>query len=328
MTDWYFLDALRRHPGIIHVQGHRGARGALPENTLQGFEYALATGIQSLELDVLVTRDDQIVVTHNPRLHPDTTRDHNGQWITTQEARIRQLSLSELQKFDVGSGRPGSAYLQRFNRQRALGRAIVPTLLDVFDLANRPAHKSVWLNIEVKSNPFRPEETAAVPDLVEQLCGSIRKYGLERRASVQSFDWNVCIETQIVAPEIATSYLTSVGPAGKDTGNNIYPGSPWMGSAAHASSEKPLPALIKETGGKIWAAYFGNLTKEDVEIARDLGLITYAWTVNDVAGFDRMIELGVDGIITDCPAEACAHLRSRDIEPFASEAKPEDTGVH
>lgn len=317
MGDWSFLDAVRSRPGIIHIQGHRGARGELPENTLEGFKSALSTGAQALELDILVTRDGHIVVTHNQTLHTDTTRNAAGDWITADTLNVRELTLKELQSFDIGRSRNGSDYQKRFNTQRTLESAVIPTLQNVFDLMNRPENLAVWLSIEVKSDPLNPGKTAPIPELVQQLWASIFNSGMERRVSVQSFDWNVCLEFQQAAPSIATSYLTSVGPVGENTGNNIYPGSPWMGPFANALSDSSLPEVILEVGGKIWAPYFGNLTKKDVDVARDIGLITVAWTVNEISDFDRMIGLGVDCIITDYPLRACKHLRSSGLAPSA-----------
>ncbi len=316
MSDWLFLDAVRSRPGIIHVQGHRGARGDLPENTLEGFRSALSTGIQSLELDIFVTSDGEIVITHNPTLHLDTTRNAAGNWITADNIKVRDLTLTELQSFNVGQSRNGSGHQKRFSQQRALECAVIPTLVDFFTLMNHPEYLSVWLNIEVKSNPLNAGETAPIPELVQQLWAGIRNAGMERRVSVQSFDWNVCLEFQRAAPNIATSYLSRVGPLDQNAGNTIYPGSPWMGPFANALRDRSLPELILEAGGKIWAPHFSNLTKKDVDVAREIGLVTFAWTVNEIADFDRMIGLGVDSIITDYPARACEHLRSSGLAPY------------
>ncbi|MGB0447309.1 MAG: glycerophosphodiester phosphodiesterase family protein, partial [Pseudomonadales bacterium] len=99
------LKALHTQPDMIYVQGHRGARGVLPENTLESFEYALSLGIQSLELDVLMTQDNILVATHNSALHPDTTRHLSGEWVNEDAFQIRNLTLQELQDFNVGACR-------------------------------------------------------------------------------------------------------------------------------------------------------------------------------------------------------------------------------
>ncbi len=100
-----FLHGAHSDTGMIYVQGHRGARGVLPENTLQGIEYALSLGVQSIEMDVLATRDDIIVVTHNTSLHPDTTRTMSGEWVDAHTFRVRDLTMKQLQDFNVGACR-------------------------------------------------------------------------------------------------------------------------------------------------------------------------------------------------------------------------------
>ncbi len=218
---------MRRRPDVVHIQGHRGARDKFPENSLQGFEYALAAGVQILELDILFMRDDQIVVTHNPTLHPDTTRNEAGEWIDAQgNIMIRDLDLKELQKYDVGRIRAGSSTLERFQEQRGLDNVAIPTLKDIFELLSQNENELVWLNIEVKSDPLEPEKTAPLRQLVEQLYTQICFFNMERRVSIQSFDWNAFLKFQKGAPEIATSYLSSIGSAERSAGNNIYPGSP------------------------------------------------------------------------------------------------------
>ena len=92
------------------VQGHRGARGLAPENTLAAFARALTIGVSTLELDVGVSREGTVVVTHNPRLEPDITRRSDGTWLTATGPAIRTLSLEEIRSFNVGQTKPGSRW--------------------------------------------------------------------------------------------------------------------------------------------------------------------------------------------------------------------------
>src|SRR5688572_214117 len=96
-------------PGL-DVQGHRGARGLAPENTLPAFEKALALGVTTLELDVGVTRDGVVVVGHDPTINPDIARGPDGQWLAARGPAIRELTFAELQRYDVGRLKPGSNY--------------------------------------------------------------------------------------------------------------------------------------------------------------------------------------------------------------------------
>ncbi len=306
-----WLKSLHSEANMIYVQGHRGARGVMPENTLEGFEYALSLGVQSLELDVLMTQDNILVATHNNYLHPDTTRNSAGAWIQSDQLSVHNLTWQQLKDFNVGACRPTSEYQQRFNNQRSLQKAAIPALADLFQLLQRPENKSAWLNIEIKSDPINLGHTASVSLYVMRLIEVIEQFCMQQRVVVQSFDWNLCLEMQRVAPHIATSYLTSVGPEDAYGNNNIYPDSVWMGPLANAHLQSSLPEVIANAGGKMWAPYFDNLTSEEMTIARQLGLITYAWTVNELDDVDAMIAIGVDGIITDYPLIVLEHLRAQ-----------------
>ena len=121
------------------LQGHRGARGLAPENTLAAFETALAIGVTTLELDLAMTRDGVLVVSHDRTLNPDHTRGPDGEFLSDEGPAIRSLTLAELQRYDVGRLKPGSAYAASFPEQRAVDGARIPALTELFDLVRRAA---------------------------------------------------------------------------------------------------------------------------------------------------------------------------------------------
>jgi glycerophosphoryl diester phosphodiesterase len=116
------------------LQGHRGARGLAPENTLAAFEAALAVGVVTLELDTVLTRDDVVVISHDATLNPDLTRDAGGRFIDGPGPAIRSLRLDELRSYDVGRLRPGSRYAQNFPEQVGVDGQRIPTLAELFGL--------------------------------------------------------------------------------------------------------------------------------------------------------------------------------------------------
>src|SRR5262249_53068938 len=124
---------------MFDLQGHRGARGLWPENTLGGFARTLALGVCGIELDCGLTRDDGLVVTHDPRLNPDCTRDARGRFLDGAGAPVRERSYAELREFDVGRLRPGSAYAARFPLQQPLDGERIPSLEDVLRLVGAQA---------------------------------------------------------------------------------------------------------------------------------------------------------------------------------------------
>src|ERR687891_2818089 len=129
----------------VDIQGHRGARGHAPENTLAGFERALAIGVTTLELDVGVTRDGVVVIHHDRGLNPDIARGPDGQWISLAGPLIKDVTFVELQRYDVGRIRPGSEYARRFPHQKPIDGTRIPRLRDLFELAK---NSRVGFNIE------------------------------------------------------------------------------------------------------------------------------------------------------------------------------------
>lgn len=284
----------------LDLQGHRGARGLAPENTLPAFARALSIGVTTLELDCAITRDGVVVVSHDSTLNPDITRGPDGQWLQDAGQPIRGLTYDELQRYDVGRIKPGSAYEKRFPQQQAADGARMPRLADVFALARKAANDRVRFNVETKISPLHPERTVSPELFARALIAAIRGEKMERRVTIQSFDWRTLAVVQKEAPEIATAYLT----AQQDFMDNIQAGrraSAWTAGLRLNDFGGSIPRMVKAAGGAVWSPYSGESTREQVKEAQALGLKVVVWTPNDDAGMRRMIEMGVDGIISDYP---------------------------
>ncbi|HYD57244.1 MAG TPA: glycerophosphodiester phosphodiesterase family protein, partial [Burkholderiales bacterium] len=117
----------------IDLQGHRGARGLLPENTLAGFQRALELGVTTLELDIAITKDGVLVIHHDPTLNPDITRDASGRFLEARGPAIHSLTWEELQKYDVGRLKPGTPYARNYPDQQPVDGARIPRLADLFE---------------------------------------------------------------------------------------------------------------------------------------------------------------------------------------------------
>lgn len=283
------------------LQGHRGARGLMPENTLPAFAKALAIGVSTLELDLAVTRDRQVVVMHNPRFEPEITRQGNGDWLLQSSPSIHSMTLHQVKTYDVGRLNPGRKYAERYPDQQAIDGTRVPTLGEVFELVDKADNRWVRFNIEVKIDPRNPLLTHPPEEFVAAVIEVIRSYGMTQRVTVQSFDWRALQAVQELAPEIKTSYLTvdqdwlsnpQTGKPGKSPWLNNYDVDDFDGSAARA---------IKAAGGSIWSAYHKEVNARAIKAAQRLGLAVTVWTVNDTSRMRELIEMGVDGIITDYP---------------------------
>ena len=302
----------------LEVQGHRGARGLAPENTLPAFEKALALGVTTLELDVGVTRDGVVVVGHDPALNPNIARGPDGQWLAGRGPAVHSLTFAELSRYDVGRLKPGSGYASQFPAQVAVDGTRMPRLSDVFALAR---DSRVRFNIETKLSPLAPAETLAPEPFARALLEEVRRAGMESRVTIQSFDWRTLQVVQREAPGIPTVYLTAqarfldnicTGP--KAGSPAIAPAecgeSPWT-AGFQLRDHGSVPKLVKAAGGHIWSPNYQNLDAESLRQAKSLGLRVVVWTVNDPAQIARMIELGVDGIISDRPDLVLAELGRR-----------------
>ncbi len=295
----------------LDLQGHRGARGLLPENTLPAFQRALELGVTTLEMDIAITSDGVLVISHDPLLNPDITRDASGRFLEQHGPAIRTLTWAQLQAYDVGRIRPGSEYARQFPDQQPRDGTRIPRLADVFDLVQRSGDDKVRFDIETKVNPEKPEETLAPEPFARALVDEIRKGGMAQRAQIQSFDWRTLQVVQRIAPEIETVYLT-IQRRFDNVGAGRPDGSRWT-AGVQFREHGSVPKMVKAAGGGHWAAYFGDLDAHKVKEAQSLGLRVLAWTVNDPAQMERMIGYGVDGLITDRPDLARQLLESRGI---------------
>ena len=284
------------------LQGHRGARGLAPENTMAAFAKALAIGVTTLETDLAVTRDGVVVISHDPDLNPALAR-NDGAWLTQRGPPIRALTLAELQRYDVGRVDPASSYGRQWPQQVASDGERIPTLAALFELAGKSG-KPVRFNLETKITPTSGEATPDPETFARLVVEAIRKAGVAARTTIQSFDWRTLVAVKRIAPEIATSCVTAEG-GNFDTVKPDATGlSPWHAGVSPADHGGSLPAMVRATGCTTWSPNFASLTRTRIDEARALGLAVLPWTVNEPADMARLIDWGVDGLITDYPDRA------------------------
>ena len=289
------------------LQGHRGARGLAPENTLAAFEQALAIGVTTLEMDAAITADGVVVISHNPALNHVITRDAQGRWLGGVGPLISSLTLAQLQAFDVGRIDPASSYARQFPDQAGRDGERVPTLAAVFARVDALGAKAVRFNIETKIDPTRPAETLAPEPFVRALLAAVDAAGMSGRVTIQSFDWRTLALVQQLAPAIPTSYLTARGARFDTLADGTW-------TAGMKLADYPgVARMVKAAGGAIWSPRYQDLGARDVAEAHALGLQVIPWTVNDRADAARLIEWGVDGLISDRPDLMREVMRSRGI---------------
>jgi glycerophosphoryl diester phosphodiesterase len=281
------------------IEAHRGGRALFPENTLPAFANALTMGVTTLELDLGVTKDGAIVVSHERGLNPDLARDAAGVYVAPPGIPFVQLSLADVKTYDVGQIRPGSAYAAQFPDQQAIPGTRIPTLSEVVALVRKSGNRDVRLNIETKIDPNHPDQSSEPQRFVALLLDLLQADQFSERVTIQSFDWRTLQLVQKLAPTIPTVYLTQQKGPGATV--SLDRASEWTAGFNPADYGKSLPRTIQAAGGAIWSPYFGDVDAELISEAHRLGLAVVVWTVNKPADMTRMIEIGVDGIISDHP---------------------------
>lgn len=286
---------------LFDLQGHRGARGLYPENSLPGFEAALALGVTTLEMDLGMSRDGILVVHHDDHLDPRRTRDATGAWIEPPGKALSALSLAELQSYDIGRVRPESDYDARFPDQRGLDGVTLPSLRQVLARTEDLSGGKIRYNLEIKTSPLDPDNTVSPEVMAAALVGVLQEFDLTARATVQSFDWRGLETVGELAPETARVYLT----VEQSWFDNLQRGkaglSPWLAGLDMDGLQLTPPHAIKTLGGRVWSPYFRDLRGAELREAHGIGLKVVPWTVNDPKDMRSLVELGVDGIITDYP---------------------------
>ncbi|HZV68261.1 MAG TPA: glycerophosphodiester phosphodiesterase [Saprospiraceae bacterium] len=264
----------------IDWEGHRGCRGLMPENSLPGFLKAVELGVTTLELDVVISKDGQIVVSHEPWMssvicsHPDGTPVTKGE---EKSLNLYTMNYEDIQRFDCGKrGHPD------FPSQVLVG-TVKPTLKMVFRsieiFASENKYRQPRYNIEIKSDPKEYNEFQPGPkEFVAIVLADINRLGMANRVTLQSFDINVLEELNKITPrEFKISYLVEKG---KDIKKNLQ-----------KLSFKP----------DVYSPGYKTLKQSSIEDAHESGIKVIPWTVNTKEEIEQLIRMGVDGIITDYP---------------------------
>ncbi|GGP37572.1 putative glycerophosphoryl diester phosphodiesterase precursor (GlpQ) [Saccharothrix coeruleofusca] len=289
------------------LQAHRGGIGLTVESTLAAFDKALAVGVTTLELDVQITEDGREVVTHDRKTNPakcvDTAPAFPGDPDFPYAGKyVKDLTFAQVRTLDCGSRR-----WSQYPDQELSPGARMPTLAEVFALVRAHRAWDVKFNIETKVEAAAPHETAPRERFVEVTAREIRKSGFSRNVTIQSFDWGTLMLWRKAEPRLPLVALTQP--------EFLRPGSPWTGGLELADFGGSVVRAVKSFGASALSPVHGNpqngavndpnyvpfTTKALVDEAHRAGLKVVPWTVNDVATMHKLIDDGVDGIITDYP---------------------------
>ena len=258
----------------IEIQGHRGARGILPENTLAAFKYAIENNIDTLELDLNITKDNEIIIYHDKNINTEIC---NG-----ISKPIKTLSLKEIKEYDCGSKKNIN-----FPNQQTVPGEKIPTFIELINLIQTEyKNKNIKMNIEIKTTKSLDTDDE-VYNFSNKLIDIIHKYNIAGDVTIQSFDIRALKDVKEIDPSITTSYI-------------IEEKLPSIDSLINTS---------KQLGVKIISPEYKLIDKQIVKKLQESGFKVLPWTINDMNIIKQNIEYGVDGIITDYPTQVKDYLK-------------------
>ena len=269
----------------IDVQGHRGCRGLLPENTIPAFQKAIDLGVKTLEMDLVISKDNKVVVSHDPFMSHEIALDVSGNEITESEEQsynLYTMTYDSIKMYDCGS-----KHHKRFPNQKKLN-VYKPLLTEVIDLAEVQTHHKIQYNIEIKSLPkWDNVFTPKVEEFVALVLKIINEKGISKRVTLQSFDVRALEEIKKNAPQINTSLLVDEYES--------------INNKLNLLSYKP----------EIISPYFKLINASIVNNLHKKGYKVIPWTINEQKDINAMIDYKVDGIISDYPDRVIQLLNVR-----------------
>ncbi|NBB76669.1 MAG: glycerophosphodiester phosphodiesterase [Bacteroidetes bacterium] len=272
------------------LQGHRGARGLMPENSVSGFIKAVDLGVTTLEMDVVVTADSLILLSHEPWFHHEISTGPDGLEITEEnemEHNIFDMTYEQTLEYDVGlKEHPRFPGQEKLEAQKPLLRTLIDTIEAYTDSMGL---EPLQYNIETKSNPEYYGEYVPQPSVFARLLNDLlleldEEHGMLDRIIIQSFDPQTLIEFRKLSPEVDQAMLI-----------------------AYDQSMEDVISILGYTP-EIWSPNYRLVDREMIENARKNGMAVIPWTVNRVDEMKQLLDIGVDGIITDYPDSAVVLL--------------------
>ena len=275
------------------IQGHRGARGLMPENSIPAFLLALDSGVNTLEMDVVITRDNQVVLSHEPWMAAALCLLPNGDTILTKDVRkynIYKMNYAEVKQWDCGSmGLPDFPQ----QRKQAVAKPLLrEEIIAVEDHIKSFTRYEVDYNIEIKSTPAGDNKNHPRPEVFSDLVYKlVDDYLPWERVVIQSFDFRVLRYWHEKYPEVRLAALIENKDSIEDNLNNLG----------------FVPA--------IYSPYYKLIAKEDVKLLHEKKIRVIPWTVNEEKDMLALKGMDVDGLITDYPDRAAKFKRTLNIKP-------------
>ena len=265
---------------VFNKEGHRGTRGLMPENTIAAMQKAIDHNVNTVEVDVVISKDKQVVISHDIYFHPDISTTPEGKILDKKEAENRLLynmTYDSIRKYDVGlKSHPGFPHQQKITAYKPL----LSELIDATDAYAKSKGKEVIYNIELKANlKWEPTKQPPVEELVDLTMQVVKAENLENRCYLQSFDFRAMQIIHKKYPHITTAILIG------------------------GDEKRTLDNQLKDLGyiPEMYSPSYTLVNQELIDACHQKGIKIIPWTVNKVEEMKRLKQMGVDGIITDYP---------------------------
>ncbi|MEX0773756.1 MAG: glycerophosphodiester phosphodiesterase family protein [Balneolales bacterium] len=263
----------------LDLQGHRGSAGLMPENTIPSFLKAVDLGVNTIEFDVVISADSQVVVSHDPWFRRDICSTPEGDLITSETEmnyKIYDLTYDEISLFDCGShGNPNHPDQQKIAAPKPLMRDVI---LEMKQYTRENNLNAVNYSIEIKSRPDWDLTLHPKPDMfVSQVYEELKELNILDRVIIQSFDVRSLQSLKSLDHSVAQALLISRNSEEREKLDDL----------GH------VPDILSPN--------YSLVTRDMVTRSQELGMKVIPWTVNDLKEMERLIKMGVDGLITDYP---------------------------
>jgi len=294
---------------MFDMEFHRGGRDARSENTLYSYLYSLEYGATTIECDIQLTKDNVIVMSHNPSLNPDITVDKYGIRIKDNTYFIHDMTLNEIKEFNVGCMDKLSEYYKIHGITQIESKAFIPTLEELFILIKESNNKDIKVSIEAKyyadKNSYLYNKNPNKDILLNEFVRLVKKYDMEKRVILQSFDWSILVKLKEINKNIETIALYVEENSWNDINSKTLwldkkEKSPWLAGINIHDFNNVIDAINYLKIDNV-SPYYKYVKKEDVLLAHKYNMKIIPWTVNNIKDMKYLYDLGVDGIITDKP---------------------------
>lgn len=278
--------------GTVDLQSHRGGRGEHTEESLYGFARSIELGVTTLELDIVLTKDDVPLIWHDPTVQADKCADTapatpGDKQFPYVGKTIHDLTYAQVQTLVCAKK------LAKFPAAKVVEGNRIATLPQLFDLAAQYRGNTVRFNIETKIEAEDRSKSAEPAAFVTQILGAARRAGVLDRIEIQSFDWRSLPLVRAQAPTVPLVALYDA--------TTWKRGSAWLGPVTFEQFDGDVVRAAKAAGFDVLSPDYALSDSTTVRAAHAAGLKVVPWTVNEDKDMRAQLALGVDGIITDYP---------------------------